>query len=381
MTYSFMGTGLGGALDTLARTSGCSTAGIGPLDAQLVAEMLRLSGGKLAKITHPNVKFTSDRVHPYLSAAGHAALLRAAASGEVQINSALRTVADQFLLHAGCRGAAVPGGSSHESGRAIDVKNWPACRVALLAAGFTQPIPTNSAYFEVPGGNLRKLSVQAFQSLWNANHPEDRIAEDGVAATQTLSRIARAPSEGFPATVAGSAPTISASELVSIPATPESPALTRYDEPSQGSGGNTGLYIGLGATFAALALLGIFYVGRKPATHSSRATRTQLGSADWMVKNAKRFVGSSRRMSRHDATLTTFGNAVTRSVRAAADKWERRFGQYPETAAQVRGLRKVADLLEQGKTEKAVDAAWQLDSVVRDLLPGALLTHGGKWAR
>lgn len=325
MTYSSRRIGLSGALDVVARTSGCSTAGIGPLDAQLIAEMLRLSNGTLVRIEHPNVKFTSDRVHPYLTAAGRDALLRAAASGEIQINSALRTIADQYLLHAGCGGAAVPGGSNHESGQAIDVKNWPARRAALLAAGFTQPIPTNSAYFEVPGSALRKLGVLAFQGLWNANHPEDRIAVDGVAATQTLARIARAPSEGFPVATAGSAPTVSASDLVSTLTFPELPTPTRYDEPSTSPGGGIGVgtYVGLGV--AALVLAGIVYASRKSAAGRRRVAARPLagmgaGDVKWMVANRK----SSRRVRRNSEWARTAASLRDRLIVPAAPAAARR---------------------------------------------------------
>jgi MYXO-CTERM domain-containing protein len=39
--------------------------------------------------------------------------------------------------------------------------------------------------------------VTAFQRLWNRNHPEDVIPEDGVYGTETEKRVARSPVGGF----------------------------------------------------------------------------------------------------------------------------------------------------------------------------------------
>ena len=51
----------------------------------------------------------------------------------------------------------------------------------------------------VGGGtmDLAGLSVLAFQRLWNRNHPEDVISEDGAYGPQTEARILRSPAEGF----------------------------------------------------------------------------------------------------------------------------------------------------------------------------------------
>jgi len=186
------------SLESLAGSGGCSTAGAEALSGQLIEEMLCLAEGRLVRFEHRNVTLTSSRVHPYLSPAGRDALYRAADGGEVRINSALRTLSDQYLLYAGCSVAATPGRSNHETGRAIDVDNWSARLSALLAAGFTHPLPdTDAVHFEASGDDLRALSVRAFQRLWNANHAEDLIAEDGVSGPQTLARLARAPAEGF----------------------------------------------------------------------------------------------------------------------------------------------------------------------------------------
>jgi hypothetical protein len=176
----------------------CSTAGTEGISAQLLDEMECLSDGALVQVVHPNVVLTSTRVHAYLSPEGRDALLSVAASRPVQINSALRTIAEQYVLSRGCSVAAAPGRSNHETGRAIDVQNYASVGSALVRAGFARPLPSSDpVHYEAAGEDLRSTSVLAFQTLWNANHPEDRITEDGDPGPQTLARLARTPARGF----------------------------------------------------------------------------------------------------------------------------------------------------------------------------------------
>jgi hypothetical protein len=183
-------------LSTLPRA--CSTAGTEGISAQLLDEMACLSDGALVEVVHPNVVLTSTRVHAWLSPEGRDALLSVAAARQVQINSALRTIAEQYVLSRGCSVAAAPGRSNHETGRAIDVQNYGSVGSSLIRAGFAHPLPSSDpVHYEAPGDDLRATSVLAFQTLWNANHPEDRIAEDGDPGPQTLARLARTPARGF----------------------------------------------------------------------------------------------------------------------------------------------------------------------------------------
>jgi hypothetical protein len=176
----------------------CSTAGTEGLATQLLDEMSCLADGALVPVSHPNVVPTSSRVHLYLSPEGRDALLSVAASRTVRINSALRTIAEQYVLYRGCSVAATPGHSNHETGRAIDVENYASVGSALVRAGFAHPLPsTDPVHYEAQGDDLRSLSVLAFQTLWNANHPSDRIAEDGASGPQVMSRLAQAPGSGF----------------------------------------------------------------------------------------------------------------------------------------------------------------------------------------
>lgn len=177
---------------------GCSTSGTQGISEQLLGEMACLTDGALVPVSHPNISVTSNRVHLYLSPEGRTRLRNAANRASIQINSALRTIAEQYVLSRGCSVAATPGESNHETGRAIDVDNWRSVRDVLKSEGFSHPLPSSDpVHFEGPGDDLRRYSVLAFQKLWNANHPNDQIAEDGVTGPETLSRLAKAPNTGF----------------------------------------------------------------------------------------------------------------------------------------------------------------------------------------
>ncbi len=60
--------------------------------------------------------------------------------------------------------------------------------------------PRNVVHFTYVGSgstNLKGKDVLAFQKLWNLNHPNDKIDEDGSFGTQTDARIGKAPADGF----------------------------------------------------------------------------------------------------------------------------------------------------------------------------------------
>ena len=189
------------AVGTLRGQPGCSTAGAEGLSAQLLDELLCLAGGGLVSYAGaPGITLTNPRVHPVLSPAARDGLVRAAATTPLRINSGFRTLVEQWLLYtaAGCGLVAVPGSSNHETGRAVDVDNHSAARAAMVANGFTQTYPSNDpVHFDGPGADFRAMSVRAFQRLWNANNPTDRIAEDGAWGPMTQARLERSPAEGF----------------------------------------------------------------------------------------------------------------------------------------------------------------------------------------
>jgi hypothetical protein len=145
---------------------------------------------------------------PFLQAPAADALARAAARLPLTINSALRTLPQQYLLYEWmnrglCRSvvsiAAAPGRSNHEAGLAADVANWSAARASLEGRGFRWYGSGDEVHYDyVAGGeDLRSLSVLAFQKLWNANHPDARIAEDGDFGGETEAVLLRTPANGF----------------------------------------------------------------------------------------------------------------------------------------------------------------------------------------
>ncbi len=185
----------------------CSTSGIRPLSIQIAREINCMSPGTLSHFSEGGgVTFASSAVLPYLDAKA-ATALRAVAShtGSVQVTSAFRTVAQQWLLYhwyvigrCGIPIAATPGHSNHESARAVDLANWASVRGTMAAHGWAHDVPGDSVHFDhLASPDIRGMDVHAFQRLWNRNHPGDRIAEDGDYGPQTAARIAKAPIGGF----------------------------------------------------------------------------------------------------------------------------------------------------------------------------------------
>ena len=123
----------------------------------------------------------------------------AASSQPLTINSAFRTLADQYVLYhsGGCGLAARPGSSNHQSGRAVDVQNYSAIRSILESEGCSWLGSRDPVHFDCPGGDQRSQAILAFQKLWNLNNPGDRISEDGAYGPQTESRLAATPAGGF----------------------------------------------------------------------------------------------------------------------------------------------------------------------------------------
>jgi len=180
---------------------GCTTAGFEGLSEQIVRSHLCAYPGSVAEFApHPNITLTSSRVHPLATSETVAALHAAADRTPLSVNSAFRTLVEQYALYheGGCGLAAVPGNSNHQTGRAVDLGNYSAALSAMTAAGCTHPYPSSDpVHFDCPGPDMRATSVLVFQRLWNHNHPEDPIAEDGDYGPQTEARMGRSPAGGF----------------------------------------------------------------------------------------------------------------------------------------------------------------------------------------
>jgi hypothetical protein len=187
-------------------SSTCSTVPVRGLSIQIAEEIRCLAPGLLVPFEPTaSIHFASQAVLPYLEADTYDALRDAAPTvGVVTVNSGLRSLAQQFLLRrwrdqgrCGIRSAAAPGRSNHETGRALDLANSSAARSAMSSSGFTR-LSFDPVHFDhLASPDLRDMGVEAFQRLWNRNHPEDRIAEDGDYGSETAKRLARSPSGGF----------------------------------------------------------------------------------------------------------------------------------------------------------------------------------------
>jgi len=190
--------------------STCSTSVVLGLSIQVADEVQCVAPGTLVPFEERDgIVFSSSAVVPYLAQDARDDLYAAAASygGELRVNSAFRTVVQQFLLYkwyqlgrCGITAAATPGRSNHESGRAIDFGNYGALSSVLPAYGWAQTVlPSDPVHFDhLDSPDLRGYDVLAFQRLWNRNNPGDRIDEDGVYGPQTEARLAMSPPGGFP---------------------------------------------------------------------------------------------------------------------------------------------------------------------------------------
>jgi MYXO-CTERM domain-containing protein len=214
--------------------------------------------GTMTKIDDiPNVTLGSA-VFPYLQTPARNALAAAVAARGVpmSINSALRTLPQQYLLYrwyktgrCGIGLAASPGTSNHEGAVAVDINDNAGWRTTMQAKGFRWLGASDPVHYDyIAGGiDLRGISVKAFQRLWNRNHPEDPIAEDGGYGAATETRLAKSPVGGF---VQGACKSTDAGVpqsdggFVPEPATPEAPApdVPKVpDAPEPASNGDEGM--------------------------------------------------------------------------------------------------------------------------------------------
>lgn len=199
--------GIGEGLVSHHLSSGCSTAVVAPLSRQIADHMLCLAPGILERLEETaDLSFRSSAVLPYLESSAAIDLRAAAAASPLVLNSCFRTVVQQLLLRewfergrCGIPLAARPGRSNHESGRAIDVNVDDEQQNALIDAGWTRPLEGDPVHFEHASSvDLRGVDVQAFQALWNLNHPNDSLDEDGVFGSETRERLLQSPAAGFP---------------------------------------------------------------------------------------------------------------------------------------------------------------------------------------
>lgn len=193
---------------TVAEAGGCSTGIVRALSEQLIEEINCLRPGTLSDFNHPNIQPSAVVFTSLQTRARDALLAGVANQGGMRMTSALRTLPQGYLLYRWWQEgrcnialAARPGRSRHESGLAIDISDNAAWRGTLAAHDWDWFGGNDPPHFDYEGGgtvDLAGLSVQAFQRLWNRNHPEDEIAVDGQYGPQTEARLRASPAEGFP---------------------------------------------------------------------------------------------------------------------------------------------------------------------------------------
>lgn len=193
-----------------AADAGCSTLSVKGLSLQIIAQSNCISPGAFLEIgAQPNVTM-QDTVFPFLEEPARSALVAAVTEHPettMTLNSALRTVAQQYLLYRWYQEnrcsislAATPGTSNHETGLALDISQYDTWRPILESKGFAWLGSSDPFHFDYAGAgaiDYRGTDVLAFQMLWNENHPDDPIDEDGAWGPQTEARMEASPAEGF----------------------------------------------------------------------------------------------------------------------------------------------------------------------------------------
>lgn len=193
-----------------AMQSTCTTDSVRGLTLQIIEQGNCSEPGAFVELPAlPNVTLGAN-VFAFMEQPAVDAFVAAAGSTgmTITINSMLRAVSQQYLLYnwyqqgrCGIGLAATPGGSNHESGLAFDTNQYDSWRNVLEAQGFDWFGPNDVFHFDYrgPGAvDYRGTDVKAFQILWNRNHPDDLIDEDGSWGPQTSSRMSMAPADGFP---------------------------------------------------------------------------------------------------------------------------------------------------------------------------------------
>jgi len=194
-----------------AAASSCATSSVRGLSLQIIEEGNCVQPGAFEPMPElPNLVMGSN-INAFLEKPARdrlVAALQANPGMTLSINSMLRSVAQQYLLYSwyltgscGISLAARPGNSNHETGLALDVNEYDSWMSELQNQGFQWYGSSDPVHFDYVGSGAvshKGLDVLAFQRLWNRNHPEDKIPEDGAWGPNTEARMARSPASGFP---------------------------------------------------------------------------------------------------------------------------------------------------------------------------------------
>jgi len=182
-----------------------STAVVNGLSQQLIYQLQLIMPDAFVSFDELNVHL-GDAAFPYVQTQAKQALQRAIQDRgqRMHVNSAYRTIAQQMLLYNdrfnNSNPVAPPGTSNHQTGLAIDIEDALGWEPYLMQYGWN-PLPGDPPHFDYQGGStidLRSQSILAFQQLWNQNHPNAKISEDGGFGPQTEDALNRSPAPGFP---------------------------------------------------------------------------------------------------------------------------------------------------------------------------------------
>lgn len=190
-------------------TTSCSTISVKGLSLQLIDQMNCLDPGVMKSFEGaPGISY-GGAVFPFQQGPATDTLTAVAANnaGTMPINSALRTVPQQYLLYewyqrglCNANLAASPGRSNHNGGLAVDIGDSNTWRTVMRNESYIDNVSGEPwhFYFNGAGGkDVRSLSVLAFQQLHNYNFPENPIDEDGVYGPQTERALVASPADGF----------------------------------------------------------------------------------------------------------------------------------------------------------------------------------------
>jgi len=192
-----------------AAAESCTTASVAGLSRQIIAQARCIKPNAFVPLpSRPNLT-VEDEVFPYLHLEARNDLVKALDSKPKQkmtINSALRTLAQQYLVwrwsatkRCGVPLATPPGESNHETGTALDIAEASTWRPVLEKRNFKWLGASDRVHFDHKTGKSASTStdVLAFQRLWNRNHPDDKLKEDGRYTPLVEQRLKKSPPEGF----------------------------------------------------------------------------------------------------------------------------------------------------------------------------------------
>jgi N-acetylmuramoyl-L-alanine amidase len=183
---------------------GVSTSIVNGLSQQLIYQINLIEPNALVSFDDLNVDL-GNAAFPFVPPAGKEALRKAIAKrGQtMKVNSAYRTLAQQLLLFnnrfKNKNPVAAPGTSNHQSGLALDIEDRDGWEPFLIPLGW-EPLegdPPHVDYLGPGARDLRQTTILAFQILWNKNHPNDQLDEDGEFGPNTEAALNKSPSTGF----------------------------------------------------------------------------------------------------------------------------------------------------------------------------------------